>query len=69
MRDTTKRAIEELRKTPTDLARLLDRTLCMEQPCALVSSVAVARWRREAPLAWAEARRLLRAEGAEIIIV
>ena len=69
MRDTTKRAIEELQNTPTDLARLLVRTLRMEQPCAVVSSVAVARWRREAPLAWDQAQRLLEAEGADIIIV
>ena len=66
---TTEALLEELRRSGTDLARLVEGVVLRKRPVAVVSSQAVAAWEQRAPEAWAKVRKWLVAQGVMLLIV
>lgn len=61
--------LEELRKSGTDLERLVEHVVQRRPTHVAVSSESIAAWERRAPEAWAKVRTWLKVKGVTVVTV
>ena len=66
--DETERFIDELRKSPTDLAKLVRAIQRRGRRAVPVSARAIARWLEDDPTSWILVREWLARQSVEILI-
>ena len=61
--------LNELKRSPTDLAKLVMRVVSRRRIVVPISAAAVARWNKEDPDSWARVSEWLTTRGVKSVIV
>ena len=69
MDEATKQLLRELRGSPTDLAKLVERVQRRPDRLVAIPGPAVARWRKDDPDAWERVRAWLMDQGLCVVVI
>ena len=66
--DETERLVDDLRRSPTDLAKLVTSVCERRLRAVPVSSQAITRWLRDDPVSWGLVRAWLERQSVQVVI-
>ena len=69
MDETTKMLLRELRASPTDLAKLVERVTQRPDRDVAIPAPAIARWHKDDPDAWERVRVWLTRRGMQVVMI
>ena len=67
--EATEQLLHELKRSPTDLAKLVMRVACRRRTVVPISVAAIARWNKDDPDSWARVSEWLTTRDVKSVIV